>query len=56
MAVFITKKPTNDNVRRCLNCGKDISNKRKNARFCSNACCQGYKYIEQSKDEVGNNE
>lgn len=49
MAIF-WKKNTTDNqvVRRCLNCGKDISNKRKDARFCSNACWQGYHSIPES--------
>lgn len=37
--VILVKKITNEQpVRRCLNCGKDISNKRKDAKFCSKTC------------------
>ena len=56
MAVFLKKKPSNDNVRRCLNCGKDISNKRKDAKFCSNQCWQGYNFISPRYNEDNNNE
>lgn len=44
MAIFWKKNTTNENqeVRRCLNCGKDISNKRKDAKFCCSTCWQGY--------------
>lgn len=44
MAIFWKKQTTEENpeVRRCLNCGKDISNKRKDAKFCCNLCWQGY--------------
>lgn len=43
MAVFWKKKATEEEpVRRCLNCGKDISKRRKDAKFCSNLCWQGY--------------
>jgi protein-arginine kinase activator protein McsA len=45
MAIFWKKKTdstSNKEVRRCLNCGKDISDKRKDAKFCCNTCYQGY--------------
>ena len=45
VAVFWKKKTETKEVRRCLNCGKDISNKRKDAKFCCNACWQGYQSL-----------
>lgn len=39
---------TTNPVRRCLNCGKDISDKRKHAKFCSQACYQGYYNLDNS--------
>ena len=49
MAIFWKKNTTDtQEVRRCLNCGKDISNKRKNAKFCCNECWQGYHSIPET--------
>lgn len=44
MATFIVKKDMSNTIkpRRCLNCGKDISNKRANAKFCCKGCYQTY--------------
>ncbi len=41
--VLIVKKTTNEQeVRRCKNCGMDISNKKKTAQFCCRTCWQSY--------------
>lgn len=43
MKVILVTKPTSTNVRRCLNCGKDISHKRSDAQFCCPVCYEAYK-------------
>ena len=55
MAVFIVKKNISNPIkkRRCLNCGKDISNKRAHAKFCCKGCYQAYHgndFLNQSHD------
>ena len=41
--VFLVKQKTDEQpVRRCKNCGKDISNKRKGAEFCCKTCWVSY--------------
>lgn len=41
--VFIVKKITNEQpLRRCKNCGVDITNKRKDAEFCCPICRISY--------------
>ena len=41
--VFLVKQKTDEQpVRRCKNCGKDISNKRKGAEFCCKICYMSY--------------
>lgn len=41
--VILVKNTTNEQpVRRCLNCGQDISNKRKGAIYCSKLCRMSY--------------
>ena len=43
MRIILVKNPITINAtRRCLNCGTDISHKRKDARFCCPACYEGY--------------
>ena len=41
--VIVVKQETDGKaVRRCKNCGKDISNKRKDAQFCCKICYMSY--------------
>lgn len=49
MKVIYVTKPSSTNTRRCLNCGKDISNKKSNAQFCCPACYQGYHGIDHNE-------
>ena len=50
--VVIVKKETQQNFRRCLNCGADISNKRKDAQFCNKICYKAYYSADSSVEEV----
>ena len=41
--VILVKQATNEQpIRHCKNCGKDISNKRRNAQFCCPTCRVSY--------------
>ena len=43
--VFIYKKPTTEQKRFCLNCGADISDRRKGTKYCCPECRQAsYNY------------
>lgn len=51
--VFVVKKKEQkQDFRRCLNCGADISNKRKGARFCNKICYKAYYSADSSIEQA----
>lgn len=47
MKVIIVAKHSEKEVRRCKNCGRDITNKRKDAQFCCTECREGYNLMQK---------
>lgn len=41
--ILVTKPADLKSGRRCLNCGRDISDKRKDAEFCCSTCRISYR-------------